>query len=97
MIIKLKPLFSNKGFLKYFKNTSWLLVEKLLRIFVGLFVGVWIARYLGPENFGILSYSQSFVAIFSVIATLGLDNIVVRDLLNEKKKINIILGTSFWL
>jgi len=97
MIIKLKPLFSNKGFLKYFKNTSWLLVEKLLRIFVGLFVGVWIARYLGPENFGILSYSQSFVAIFSVIATLGLDNIVVRELLNDKKKINIILGTSFWL
>ena len=97
MIIKLKSLFSNKGFLKYFKNTSWLLVEKLLRIFVGLFVGVWIARYLGPENFGILSYSQSFVAIFSVIATLGLDNIVVRELLNDKKKINIILGTSFWL
>jgi O-antigen/teichoic acid export membrane protein len=97
MIIKLKYLFSNKGFLKYFKNTSWLLVEKLLRIFVGLFVGVWIARYLGPENFGILSYSQSFAAIFSVIATLGIDNLLVRELLNDQKKINIILGTSFWL
>ena len=97
MIIKLKYLFSNKGFLKYFKNTSWLLAEKLLRIFVGLFVGVWIARYLGPENFGILSYSQSFAAIFSVIATLGIDNLLVRELLNDQKKINIILGTSFWL
>jgi len=97
MINKFKSLFLNEGFLKYFKNTSWLLVEKLLRIFVGLFVGVWLARYLGPEKFGILSYSQSFVAIFSVIATLGLDNIVVKELLNDIKRTEIIIGTSFWL
>ena len=56
--------------MKYFKNTSWLFGEKILRMVVGLFVGVWIARYLGPEQFGTFSYAQSFVGLFSAIATL---------------------------
>jgi O-antigen/teichoic acid export membrane protein len=65
--------------MKYFKNTSWLMGEKILRIGVGLFVGIWVARYLGPAQFGLLSYAQSFVFLFTAIATLGLDRIVVAN------------------
>ena len=72
--------------MKYFKNTSWLFAEKVLRIIVGLFVGVWVARYLGPELFGLFTYVQSFVGIFSAIATLGLDGIVVRELVKDESK-----------
>ncbi len=97
MISKLKSLKNHQGFMKYFKNTSWLFGEKILRMFVGLFVGVWVARYLGPEQFGILSYAQSFVGLFVVIATLGLNSIVVRDLVKNEQDINILLGTAFWL
>ena len=68
MIEKIKFLFAHKNFMKYFKNTSWLFVEKILRMIVALFIGVWVARYLGPEQFGLLSYAQSFVALFAVIA-----------------------------
>ena len=64
--------------MKYFKNTSWLFAEKIIRMVVGLFVGVWVARYLGPEKFGLLSFVQSFVGLFTIFATLGLDVIVVR-------------------
>jgi O-antigen/teichoic acid export membrane protein len=39
----------------------------------------------------------AFVAIFQVIAKLGLDEIVVRDLVKEPTKTEIYLGTSFWL
>ena len=66
--------------MKYFKNTSWLFAEKILRMVVGLLVGVWVARYLGPEKFGLLSYALSFVGLFSIVATFGLDEIVVREL-----------------
>ena len=55
---------NHQGFRKYFANTSWLFGEKILRMTVGLFVGVWVARYLGPEKFGLFSYAQSFVALF---------------------------------
>lgn len=88
---------SHEGFLRYAKNTSWLMGEKILRMFIGLFVGIWVARYLGPEQFGLLSYAQSFVFLFTAIATLGLDSIVVRELVKNGSQRDIILGTAFTL
>ncbi len=95
MISKLKSIQKHEGFIKYFKNTSWLFGEKILRMVVGLFVGIWVARYLGPEQFGLFSYAQSFVALFSIIATLGLNSIVVRELVKKELDKNILIGTSF--
>ena len=46
--------FALPGFRKYFANTSWLLGERVLRMAVSLFVGIYVARYLGPERFGLL-------------------------------------------
>lgn len=97
MTKKLKSLQNNEGFMKYFKNTSWLFGEKILRMIVGLFVGIWVARYLGPDQFGLFSYAQSFVALFSIIATLGLNSIVVRELVKNNYDKNILIGTSFFL
>lgn len=82
---------------KIINNIVWLFLDKLLRMGVGLFVGVWIARYLGPEQFGLLSYATAFVVIFSSIATLGLDSIVVRTIVREPERKNEILGTVFTL
>jgi len=82
---------------RYLANTSWTLAERVIRILVSLFVGILIARYLGPEHFGILSYAISFVALFSSIATLGLDEIVIRNLVEARDPKDKILGTSFVL
>lgn len=94
---KIKDLKNHQGFMRYFKNTSWLMGEKVLRMAVGLFVGIWVARYLGPEQFGLLSYAQSFVFLFTAIATLGLDGIVVRELVKGDSKRDVLLGTAFGL
>lgn len=94
---KLEELSSHQGFMKYFKNTSWLLGEKILRLIVGVFVGIWVARYLGPKQFGLFNYAQSFVGLFAVTATLGLDGIVVRELVKDKTITEVIIGTAFWL
>jgi len=64
---------------------------------VGLLVGVWVARYLGPKDYGLLSYAQAFVGLFSALATLGLDSIVVRELVKNEDKRDKLLGTAFWL
>lgn len=97
LLQKLSNLKKSQEANKYLKNTSWLFAEKVLRMIVGLFVGIWIARYLGPEQFGIFSYAQSIVAIFAVIATLGLDGIIVRELVKDESKRDILLGTAFGL
>ena len=88
---------SHQGFRRYFANTSWIFAEQILRLVAELLVGVWVARYLGAEQFGVLSYAIAFVAIFSTIAKLGLDSIVVRELVIKPSQKDKYLGTAFWL
>jgi len=95
--IKLLEVWCHTGFQKYFRNTGWLFLEKILRIFVGLFVGVWIARYLGPEKYGLYNYAISFAGLFTVIASFGLNSILVRELVKNNNKKDVLLGTAFIL
>ena len=97
MITRIKSLTSHAGFRRYGANTAWMFSEQILRMIAGLLVGIWVARYLGPEQFGIFSYALAFTGIFSGIAKLGLDGIIVRDLLNDPGKRDFYLGTAFWL
>lgn len=76
-------------------NSGWLMFEKLLRMAVGLLVNVWIARYLGPESFGHLSYALAFAGLFVPLVTLGLDEIVIRNIVREPACTNETLGTAF--
>jgi PST family polysaccharide transporter len=78
-------------------NVAWLFSDKVLRMGVGLFVGVWIARYLGPEQYGLLSFAVAFVGLFSVIAGLGLQGIVVRDIVQTPTRTSETLGTALAL
>lgn len=71
--------------------------EQIFRMVLGLLVGVWVARYLGPEQFGMFSYAIAFVSIFGSFAKLGLDGILVRDLVNTPQKRDVYLGTAFGL
>jgi len=78
-------------------NTGWLFGDKILRMGVGLLVGVWVARYLGPEQFGLMNYAMAIVALFGAIAGLGLNGIVVRDLVQKPEGTHLTLGTAFVL
>lgn len=75
-------------------NSGWLMSEKILRMAVGLFVNVWIARYLGPENFGLLNYALAFAFLFIPFVTLGLDEIVVRNIARDPDCRHETLGTA---
>jgi O-antigen/teichoic acid export membrane protein len=97
MITQLSDLKNYTGFIRYMKNTSWMMCEHFLRIVSGLFVGILVARYLGPSQFGLFSYVLAFTGIFGGIAKLGLDGVMVRELVNYPEKREGYLGTAFWL
>lgn len=78
-------------------NTGWLLFDRIFRIIIGLTIGAWIARHLGPAQFGELAYVISFIAFFQVIADLQADGFIVRDIAQERGEAAVILGTAFWL
>jgi len=82
---------------KIIDNIGWLFIERGVRLGIGLFVGVWLARYLGPEQFGLFSYATAFVALYGALASLGLNGIVVRELVKKPEYSNDILGSAFVL
>ncbi|WP_051958075.1 flippase [Desulfobacter vibrioformis] len=95
--VLLARINAHAGFKRYFANTSWMMGEKIVRMIVALVVGTYVARYLGPERFGLLNYATSFVGLFSALATLGLDGIVVRNLVQSIEYRDRLLGTAFTL
>ncbi len=82
---------------KILKNLSWLSGEHVCKTLIALPVSILVARYLGPEKFGTLSYAACLVGIFSPLAALGLSGIVVRDLVRKKHDVEKTLGSSFVL
>ena len=94
---KFKEIGRNKGFELYAKNTIWLLIEKFLKVISGLFLGVLIARHLGKYEFGIYNYIISFVALFASLSSLGIDVILVRKFIEQRKNSRNLFGTGFVL
>lgn len=84
------------GFKKYFANTGWMFFAQMFNI-ISVIINIWVARYLGPDNFGKLSYALAFAGMFSFIANLGIGSILVRDLVRYPEKRDKLLGTAFIL
>lgn len=79
---------------KIVDNIGWLFFDKVLRMGVGLLVGVWVARYLGPQQFGLFSFASAFVGMFGAVAGLGLKSIVIRDIVLAPKNSQLTLGSA---
>lgn len=78
-------------------NSGWLLFDSLIRLILGLLVGAWVARYLGPAQFGHLAYVLAYIALFQAVANLGADGIIVRDIARDRTAAHQVLGTAFAL
>ena len=101
MLFNAKKLYqtarNHAGFRRYLKNTSWLFGGQMFRMALGLFVSVAVARYLGPEDFGLFNYVMSIVALVGVVSQLGLRELARRELVESPERRNEIIGTCFIL
>lgn len=82
---------------KALSNAAWLVLERVIRLVVGLLVGVLTVRYFASEQYGVFSFATAFVALFSAMSSLGLDKIVVRDLVQRFDARHELMGTAFVL
>ncbi|WP_229221452.1 flippase [Dyadobacter endophyticus] len=76
-------------------NILWLSFDKASRLLIGMVVGIWVARYLGPSQWGELNYSLAIISILVAIANLGMDGFLVKEIVSSPDKRNEILGTAF--
>ncbi|MEZ4830204.1 MAG: flippase [Bacteroidia bacterium] len=96
-IAELNKVVRSKGFLKYLKNTSWLMGGRITQMGVSFLVTAKVGKYLGADGFGALGYSRSLGMLFLVFAGLGLQQIVVRNLIKDRANERKILGTALIL
>jgi O-antigen/teichoic acid export membrane protein len=93
----IKEKWAHAGFQRYFQNTGWVFISRILSMVISFIATIIIARNLGPGNYGQLSYAVSFVAIFSFIASLGIDSVLYRELIKFPEKKKEYLGSAFTL
>ncbi len=90
----IKEKWAHVGFQRYFKNTGWMFTSRILCMIISFITTAFVARKLGPGNYGQLNYAISFIGIFSMLATLGIDGVLYRDLIKNPDKKNEYLGTA---
>lgn len=82
------------GLKRYLKNAGWALFSRVFTMIIGFVATIFVVRYLGPENYGHLSYAISLVALFGIISSLGTPYIFSRELLLHPEKRNQLMGSA---
>ena len=80
---------------KIVRNVAWAVTGKVVTLLSTLLVGIFVARYLGPEQYGLMNYVVSVVALFTVFATFGTTEIIIRELAKKELPKEVILGSAF--
>jgi PST family polysaccharide transporter len=89
--------FINTESKKILKNIGWLFFDKVFRMGMALVVGAWVARYLGPSEFGAFNYLMATIGILGPFAALGLDSMIVKEIVDNPKRISQIISTAVTL
>ena len=81
--------------MRFLNNTSWMLAQQIYSMILSLVVGSLSARYLGPSNYGLLSYGSSLISLFTMISSLGLTNVIINEMIKRPSKVGSYLGSAF--
>lgn len=93
MIGKLSAVLKNKTI----KNAGYLIAGKVIQMMFGLVVTLLTARYLGPSNYGLISYAGAYTAFFTAICTLGINNVLVKEFVDHPGEEGMVIGTTLGL
>ncbi len=91
--MKILSLLKNK----IVKNASWIIGGRIVHMICAFIVSLLTARYLGPNNYGLINYATAYTTFFYSICTLGLNSILVKALIDEPENEGQTLGTSIVL
>ena len=79
---------------RFIGNTGWMMFKNIYSMLVSLIVGSLSARYLGPSNYGLISYASSIISFFTTVSKLGMDTVVVAEIVRKPEKEGSYLGSA---
>lgn len=79
------------------KNVGWIVGGRLANKILAFVVGVFTARYLGPDNFGLINYAAAYTAFFASLCNLGINSIIIKDFSDNPDEEGKALGTTLVL
>lgn len=82
---------------RYASNAFWLVGDQLIGNALGFVVLVYVARVLGPEAYGMYAYVFSLALLMGSLSQLGLDGLVIRELINKPDRQSETLATALSL
>ena len=82
---------------KVAKNASWLIAGRVVQMVLSFFVGLLTARYLGPGNYGLISYAATYTTFFASLCTLGINSIIVKNFIDYPEEEGVTLCTAIVL
>lgn len=91
----MKPLEILKN--RTVKNASYLIVGRTIQGVFALVIGLLMARYLGPSNYGLMNYAGAYTAFFAAICTLGINNVLVKEFIDHPCEEGKVIGTTLGL
>lgn len=78
-------------------NASWIMIGKVFQIVLTFITTLLVSRYLGPNQYGKITYAYSYVALFIPLANLGLNDIIVKQLMDNENHKQEVVGTAVFL
>lgn len=81
----------------FFSNSGWMMAQQIYSMLLSLVVGALSARYLGPSNYGLINYGASIISFFTIISRLGMDSVIINEMLKAPEKQGTYLGSALVL
>lgn len=80
-------------------NFKWMLGYQAVRLCVGFLLGAWVARVLGPAQYGTLAAAAASGYIAYCLIELGMRQLVVKEISQHRDQERVIVGTAWklWL
>lgn len=86
-------LFGNKTL----KNAGWLIGGRVVHVILSFVIGLLTARYLGPDNYGLINYATAYSTFFTSFCTLGINSVIVKNFIDNPAEEGKTIGTTLVL
>lgn len=75
-------------------NSSWIIYGKIIQLSFSFVIGILTARYLGPQNYGILNLAMAYTSFAIPFCTLGISNVIVKEFVDVPEDEGVLLGSG---